>query len=302
MLSSCLKVTQSTLLLAILGSCTLAAVMPARAFAQCPDTATMQSDIARAESAYVRRQYLEVLRHLRPLLAPQNCLPLEQEIEALLLVGVAQHELGDLHAAQATLLDMLRLDPDFVAGAVIDIPTSLITFIDDIQMQHAEELRQIRIAKGRIQGVVVETLYVVVEETENQFWINFVPFGAGQFQNEDWAWGITFLSLQLAAIGVSALGASMVEVVRGDTFTFTPAERRAAVAWQQVQIGGAIAFAALYLGGSLHGVYHYEPRRRNVLPPQSESPEGIAQATTTSWQLSPLGVDRGAGVAWTLSF
>src|SRR5690606_17437725 len=174
------------------------------------------------------------------LLVVDNCVENEERrLDAYLIMGTSEFQLGELAVAEITFLDMLRINPDFsVDDSVISVPAPAPQYIEIVRERNQEELDEIRKEKLIESGAVVETVWITVRENENQYWLNFVPFGVGQFQNGDIAWGGVFAGTQVAALGLAFTGAIMVEVIRGrdGKFTFPTNQVDDAQAWQYVQI------------------------------------------------------------------
>lgn len=286
------RVTSTTLSLLILVAL-VCLVRPSEA--SCPDEVEAQSLLSEAEGFYVTHQYELVTETLDPLINPEQCFQSDEEnIEAHLLLGVAQFELGELGMAELAFLGLLRHNPDYRTEEGIPIPKSAASYLEEVRKNHDEELQELRSVKGG--GVIIETVYVTVEEQKGLYFINFLPFGAGQFQNDQVALGITFLSLEVATAAASLLGYVAIEVIRGDTFEFTAKERSVADDWQTLQLVSAGAFYVLYVTGVVLALTSYEPSRRSFLPPTTDKPdEGV------TWFVAPAAEGDGGSVLlqWT---
>ncbi|MDX9722694.1 MAG: hypothetical protein RBU37_18245, partial [Myxococcota bacterium] len=232
--------------------------------------------LSTAEAQYVRRQYAELTQTLAELVEPEHCFEDKDALlEAFLLLGVAAHELERPEQAEHYFLSLLRLDPEYQQEALIQVPQSASLFFEQVRLEHDAELREIMASRVG-SGVLLETVYVTVEQQQNQFWICFLPFGAGQFQNDQDDWGYTLLGLQTAALGINVLGAVMVELIRGSTHTFTRDERARAEAWQLTQLSAGAVFLVFYAVGVIHAAVEFEEVRTTLLPPTREDPSNSA--------------------------
>ena len=92
-----------------------------------------------------------------------------------------------------------------------------------------------------------------------QYWVNFVPFGMGQFQNGERGKGIAFAASQGAAAATSLV--VFVHLVNRYGYDGkVPRDEAAEVRrLQQVQIGASIAFAGLAAWGIVDALRDYEP-------------------------------------------
>ena len=280
--------------------------LASHAQAQCPDKQETAALLSQAESHYVTREYQELAPLLDALLFPELCFESKDDaIEAFLLFGVAQFQLGEEGLAELAFLEMYRLDPELDVDAFIDVPNNVRGFIEEVRVENQEELQRLLALSGGGKSVVVETVYVTIQERDNIFWKNFMPFGVGQFQNEDYGWGITFLSLQTLAAATSISSYLMVEAIRRQdpdgNAVFTAAEAEDARNWQTAQLVSGAAFFVIYAAGVTHALFNYEDKVRVVLPPSREAPnEG--NDDSEAWYLLPAAGPDGASVNFGLRF
>jgi len=91
------------------------------------------------------------------------------------------------------------------------------------------------------------------------YWINFVPFGAGQLQNHDTTKGLS-LAIVEGTTAATSLGIWLYLTVhyRG---TYVPINEASRVRlMQRIEIGSGVAFLGLYALGVVDSVLHYQPR------------------------------------------
>ena len=267
---------------------------------ECVEDVLYHNQILRAENAYIRRQYETVITIVNQIKSQNLCIEEpDLQLEMDIMLGVASLELGREEEANQHFLNVLKADPDHEIGSIITLPVESAQRLEDLKIEYAEELETLR-NKGdeESRGVVVETLYVVVEKEKHQFWLNFVPFGAGQFQSGQIAAGATYASLQGVSLAMTILGASMVEYYRGDTFTFSPEDKAIAQKWQYVQIAGIAAFGAFYLASVIQGIVQHESVVTVMQPPSQQRPE-----QETAHYLSPFITEKGdAGLSYGMTF
>ena len=238
----------------------------------CDETFTYANALMRAENAYVRRRYTTVLEILKPIYENIQCIDDSVTVlEIDLLMGVANNELGRQARADSFFLNVLRTDPDHVVGSIITIPESSAKRIEQLRADNAEELNALRAQSSP--NTIIESLYILVEKEHHPYWINFLPFGAGQFQMHQTAWGAVYASTQIAGIALSILGGSMVEYYRGDAFTYTPQDRARAKNWQNAQIVGIALLGASYIAGVIHALFIHEDSTLIIHSPSQTRPD-----------------------------
>ncbi len=248
----------------------------------------------RAETAYTKRHYETVVETLRPVYENLHCVDSPDTIiEIYLLLGVSHLELGNPELADSLFLDVLRTDPDYdPIGAIIILPGSSTERIEKLREEHATELDALRPDKSY--ATALETLFVPGEVERRPYWINFLPFGAGEFQMHQPVWGAIYASTQLAGIVMSIAGGGMVEHYRGDNYKFTHDNYFHAKNWQKVQITGIVLLATSYVASVVHAIIIHEPAPINWQSPTKTPPLMHAAA--------PFVMPDGAGVAYETIF
>lgn len=260
----------------------------------CDESFTYANALMRAENAYVRRRYTTVLEILKPIYENIQCIDDSVTvIEIDLLMGVAHNELGRQNLADSFFLNVLRSSPDHVVGSIITIPESSARRIEQLRADNAEELNALRAQTSP--DTIIESLYILVEKEHHPFWINFLPFGAGQFQMHKTTWGIVYASTQVAGIVLSILGGGMVEYYRGDTFTYSPQNRAHAKNWQNAQIVGISLLAASYVASVIHALIIHEDSTLIIHSPSQTRPDIAHRA-------APFLLPDGAGFVYSSVF
>lgn len=239
---------------------------------RCYESFTYANALMRAENAYVRRRYTTVIEILKPIYENIQCIDdTNAVIEIDLLLGVAYFEQQNRALADTFFLNVLRSDPEHIVGSVITLPETSARRLEELRAEHADELNALRAQIAP--NTVIESLYVLVEKEHHQYWLNFLPFGAGQFQMHKTAWGAIYASTQLAGIGLSIAGGLMVEYYRGDNHTYTARNRARAINWRTAQIVGLSVMAASYIAGVIHSLCIYEPETLIIHSPTQTRPD-----------------------------
>jgi tetratricopeptide (TPR) repeat protein len=177
-----------------------------------------------AEEAYQRGQYKRVIELLRPLVVPKtriNSKP--QLLSAYKLLAISYVFEKDIPAAESSFGAILAEDPKFTLDPAVDPAAAVRVFraykrrnaamlakIEQAQVEarkreiaaqkrREEELRQLRELAKRGSTVIER------REIRRSYALNFVPFGAGQFQNghriKGWLLLISQVALAATSIG-----------------------------------------------------------------------------------------------------
>lgn len=195
-----------------------------------------------------------------PLLFPNPALATETElIEAYLMLAVSHFETDDLDNSEkwfeeALILDPeMRLDPDVYSPKVID-------FFKKIRQAITNKLEQaIRDRKLAQYRMALEAMRQVNVE-KHSYVINFVPFGAGQFQNGDRGKGRLFAISEGVLGGVSLLSFIVLSADYGwPRHRIPPDEVDRARNLQRLHVGTGIAFSVLYAWGVVDALLDYVP-------------------------------------------
>lgn len=261
-----------------------------------------------------------------------------QRREMLRIGGLSAFNLGDLAKARALFLALLKLDPDFVLDPFSAPPPALKLF-EQVRHEHQDALALVRqqialrveqekraLAERDRQRVADEERRRRLEELGRQITVrtvekrsllvNFVPFGAGQFQQGRVGWGVAFAVteavLALTSI-ISYFGLqSLFEPI---TYTWTdrltadgtgkfsvtvnriPATREGeAAVWRTLKVATGVGFYASWALGVGEALLHHQGEV--VTETQKTAPPPPPEPVKLNLMLSPGGL--GAGL--TLQF
>jgi hypothetical protein len=171
-----------------------------------PNTPSQEFD--RGRTAFLRGEYERAVGIIHPLVYPE--LRLESEAEALQahrMLGVSYLFENKPADARAEFRKLLELSPDFRFDPLLD-PPRVVEFFNAIVHEQQAQLGDIsaRLKKreeelNRHNGQILER-----RMEHRSYAVNFLPFGAGQFQNQQRSKGWLFLGVEagLAAISVGA--------------------------------------------------------------------------------------------------
>ena len=182
-----------------------------------PVSSPTADELRRGRISFDRGEYGRAIEILRPLLYPEIRLESEGQIaQAHRMLGVAQLFQGDSDAAAQEFRKLLQLQPDYRFDPLLDPPQVIDLFNGVLRAHEAEvatlEAKQQEAAlarqRDREECEKLRAGPTVIEKRfgRNSFLLNFVPLGAGQFQNGHRRKGWAFLAVEasLAAASVAA--------------------------------------------------------------------------------------------------
>ncbi|AEI67530.1 hypothetical protein [Corallococcus macrosporus] len=273
-------------------------------------------------------------------------------VELHKLAGLAAFNLGRTDDAHRHLRAVLRLDPDFSLDPFV-VPPPAVAFFDTLKAEMDTELdflrqerrlrqerekaeaerRERERLEAEVQRRRAEELasQVTVRTVEKRnFLVNFVPFGAGQFQQGRTSLGIVFAATEgvLAVTSIISFFAyeglfeertiDLDNVLDPDgrasvTVRYIPTNRaRQRDTWQLMKLSSAAGFYAIYAAGVVDALLHHEDQVvRSTVEPRAEPPaDAPARPTTSARATAPKTYTRvglyptpgGLGAGLTLSF
>ncbi|MCG5056302.1 MAG: hypothetical protein KA712_25430 [Myxococcales bacterium] len=171
---------------------------------------------ARGRVAFDRGEYARAITLLRPLLYPEIRLDEEsQVVRSHRMLGVAHLFENQPEEARQEFLRLLELRPDYRFDPLLD-PPRVVDFFNQILREQEGQIAALE--ARRRQAEATERLRaaeaaappkVIVREYERRsLAVALLPFGAGQFQNEQSAKGWAFLAAESTLAGVSMAAAT----------------------------------------------------------------------------------------------
>ncbi|HET6611464.1 MAG TPA: hypothetical protein VFG83_05735 [Kofleriaceae bacterium] len=240
-----------------------------------PASASPATDLSAARDAFRRGDCDHAVVILNKLLYPQTTLASQASAaEAHLLLGVCYFKGKDQRAAEHELLEALYIDPKLdIDGLFSDDVVALFNRKKaELARQSKRDAEGRKIAEERdAYRRALENL-IVIEKRE--YYVNFIPFGAGQFQNGDTKKGMAFF-ISEAALGGASLTLYAFQVLRYGFSGAVPRDEADQVYKLQV---AQIATGGLCLGlmawGIIDALLNYQPTIQRV-PDESLFPEGL---------------------------
>jgi hypothetical protein len=179
-------------------------------------------ELKRARDRFEFGAYGDAAGTLRHFLANDPELSEEEAIEAYRMLGISEYHLGDPPQARAAFVNLLSHDPDYALDPFL-VPPPIVEFFDRVKREHEPALaplrerrralrEQERLADEAKRRLIAEERTragpptKIVRVQERLYLYNWMPLGAGQFQNGDRAKGTAIATGQVVA-GLVNLGA-----------------------------------------------------------------------------------------------
>jgi tetratricopeptide (TPR) repeat protein len=181
------------------------------------------SELKRAKDRFEFGAYADAAGTLRQLLAGDPDMSEPEFLDAYRMLGIAEYHLGDLPQARAAFVNLLSYDPDYALDPFL-VPPAIVEFFDRVKKEHEpalaplRERRQALRAQQRLADEAKRKLLSeealrtgpptrVVRVEKHHYFFNWLPLGAGQYQNGDKAKGTAIAAgeVVLAAVNLTAI-------------------------------------------------------------------------------------------------
>jgi hypothetical protein len=267
-----------------------------------PAGATPGQELDDAREQFRAGKFGDAARALNYLLYPEPRLSQEEDlVEAHVLLAVSALETGDRKTATREFEEALFLNPDVTLDKLL-FSENAREFFDEVK-QDLEE-REARDAEARALAQRAADLQaaldamVVIEK--RPYYINFIPFGAGQFQNGDNGKGLFFAISQGVTGGLSA-GIWLYLVGEYGLPGKVPQEEATrALNLQRVEIVAGSVCLGLMAWGIVDSLLNYKPSVRQAPDPELlEKYRKPKPPPATSFRLEPTALPGGAGLTLT---
>ncbi len=213
-----------------------------------------------SRSAFASGDFEKALPLLTFLLYPQPKLSSASDLEeAHVLLGICHYETGNDDDARRELETALFLNPTLELSPAIFSPRAR-KFLAELKAQvekSDKENREIK-ALADERDALRERLANTVIVEKRPYYINFVPFGAGQFQNGHRRTGLIFFTSQLALGGTSATLFSYQVVKYGIGGSVPPDELKRVNNIRKTQVVTGAACLVSMAAGIVHALIHHE--------------------------------------------
>jgi len=270
--------------------------------------ASPTQDLDQARQSFRQHDYDAARKLATFLLYPDEKLAMPGDlVEAHVILGASDFETGHRAEAKIEFEKALQIQPEKTLTDMLFSEGAIRLFDEtraDIEARARRDAELRRIADERERIRKYRESLVVVER--RSFGVNFVPFGAGQFQNKQPVRGILFAAGE-GLTGALSIGAFVYLTSKyGFNAAVPRADGDSARQLQQLEVGAGIAFYALYAWGVVDALLHYKPRVQiegddSLLPAVPEAPDAkkpVPARTSLRHRLhlAPMIAPRSAGI------
>jgi tetratricopeptide (TPR) repeat protein len=256
--------------------------------------ASPRQELQDARATFLKGDYEKAIAIFSSLLYPTSRLAKTSEIaEAHLLLGVCFVETGKRDSAIREFEEALFLDD----GLTLDESLFSKNAINVFNRSRKEILAKAKEAKER--EALSKALENLVVYEKHQYWVNFVPFGAGQFQNGQRSKGVAFFIGQ-AVSGGASLGLWSYQVFKYGFRGQVPRDEVDTVNTLQIfQVGSSVVFYSLMAWGIVDSLYNYQHEVKRKADPALLKDYGnlLESGETSSLMIVPNASPDSAGLS-----
>lgn len=281
------------------------AVLVALAVPRSTRASTPGEDLARAREEFRAGRHEAAILVLNHLLYPDVRLADRDDLyEAHVLYGVSLFETGDNKGATREIEAALDIKPkDTIEAGVFS--REAVRFFDEIKA--AKDARDKAAADARAaaeeRARIAEILRNMKVYESRPWWVNLVPFGAGQFQNGQNGKGIIFAATEAAAAGTSIAIFVYLTNKYGYGGQVPKEEAADARRLQQIAIAADVVFYGVAIVGIIDAFRNYKPRVEvdksslpaDILVPETQKTKRKPKPKS-SVLLHPIPLPDGAGI------
>ena len=197
------------------------------------------------------------------------------------LLGIGHFILQNRNKSREHFLRLLTKDPDHQLDPLY-VPPIIIDFYEGIREEHKEMLDAIRIQQRKEEERRREQAAEKIVLKKNPYFVNFIPFGAGQFQNGKAVKGTLFLTGQAIALSLNITGYWIAENLEGEDGYYSKADARTAKNWRIVQYASLGVLGALVIGGIVDALLDHREFEKIEMKPKPKGEEEEKEAAETA--------------------
>lgn len=271
-----------------------------------PQPARAESDLLKtARNTFEYGNYTESVKLAENLLASHQLSEERDLVDAYRIAGLSNFYLNRPEAARRHFVALLSVDPDYAMDPFL-VPPAAVAFFDGVKRDNEALLKPIRerrkamaeqekLAQQARQRLLEENLLhqmepdrpVLVQRVEVHTWAtNFVPFGAGQFEQDRPAMGAVFAGTQLAGLATFFGCYAKIESLRDENGRFAHADVGTARNLDAAKWVGLGFFATSVGLGIADSLRTFQPTTTTI-EPLKQPPSRAAPAQPAPSQPSP---------------
>ena len=238
--------------------------------------ATPAQELEEARELFRASDFGNAIPKLNYLLYPTPRLSQTEDlVEAHVLLGVCSYESGNRKDARREFEEALFLDSDLELDTLL-FSSGVVDYFDDVKQSIKE--REERDAELRKIAEENERLRNAIYFEKHSFSTNFIPFGAGQFQNGQRSKALFFAISEGVTGGISAGLFLYIYGQYGFATTIKPEDARTVLRLQEAEIAAGSLCIGLMVWGVIDSLVHFEPVVRLPTPGVSSN------AVSLTWE------------------
>jgi hypothetical protein len=273
--------------------------------------ASPRDDLDQARLAYRGGQYMKALPLFNMLVYPQARLAdQDEQVEVYVALGVCRYLTGDPGGARREFVSALNIDSNTKIDPLIVTDPSVLQAFNETKREIQRKAEAQAAEKRRAELRALRASYVGFEQ--HQFYLSFLPFGVGQFQNGDTGKGIAFAASEAVTLITSAaIWGYLVEKYGIRSTHVALADGPSVRRLQQLELASGFTFIGIAVVGAIDAARHYKAQVRgeideSLLPPElrdldkPKTKPAKPKKTSLIDRLSPMVTPDGVGVglAW----
>ncbi len=220
--------------------------------------------LALADLAYEYGDYPKVIKLLTPFIEPEIRFPDPENVAHVYeVLGLSSAFLEQEKPARMWFERLIRHRPDWKLNPAL-VPPATIQLFEEVRDSLREELdreRQLFLERQKEEEErrrLANSTQVIFEKRRNSRVVALVPFGAGQFQNDQPVLGALFLGSELLAVSLSIGFYAGVEDLRQPDGRFAREDVSRAESLQTAQLVSGGAALALMVAGITHALLTFK--------------------------------------------
>jgi tetratricopeptide (TPR) repeat protein len=188
------------------------------------------------------------------------------------LLGIGHFILQNRPKAREHFLRLLTRDPEAHLDPLY-VPPIIIEFFEQIREENSEMLAAILQQRQQAEEARLQTEAPPAQTVRlryNPYFVNFLPFGAGQYQNDQPVKGTLFLTSEIVALGINIAAYFVSDSLKGPDGAYSPGSAKLAREWRVAQYVSLGVLAALMIGGTVDAALNYEEYTTIAVEPDEQ--------------------------------
>jgi tetratricopeptide (TPR) repeat protein len=218
-----------------------------------------EAELKKGVYAYEHGDYAEAITALTAILSPLKLTSEDDIVSARKYLGAAYYFTQKKDEAADEFRKLIILKPDFKLDP-FNFPPPLVLFFDGIKAGLSDRLEKPKPPEEK-KDVVKETVRIIDRRIEKRsLYVNFIPFGAPQFQNGQRTKGWILFGMETALLGANVLSYWVARSYADERgYVAAESDRASANTWATIQMTSLAVFGGAVVYGIIDGLANFEP-------------------------------------------